>query len=81
MLFIVDKQNNFYIGLNVHRLNTRNKNQLYIPTENLSTLLTQELGCLIDCPVIFRISGMMECVLRINCIAILLIHFIQLQNF
>jgi hypothetical protein len=63
MLFIVDKQNNFYTGLNVLGLNTRNKNQLYIPTANLSTFqvgVTQELGYLIDCPVIFRISGMIE---------------------
>jgi hypothetical protein len=63
MLFIVDKQNNFYTGLNVHGQNTRNKNQLYIPTANLSTFqvgVTQELGYLIDCLVIFRISGMIE---------------------
>jgi hypothetical protein len=44
--------------------------------------LTQELVHLIDCPVIFNISCMIGCVLRINFINIvLLIHFIQLQNF
>jgi len=36
----------------------------------------------IDFPVIFSISGMRECIVRINFINILLlIHFIQLQNF
>ena len=40
ILYLVDNQNNFYTGLNVHRLNTRNKNQLYIPTANFSTLQT-----------------------------------------
>jgi len=45
-------------------------------------LLTQELGYLIDCPVIFRISGMIGCIVRINFVTVLLmIRFIQLQNF
>jgi hypothetical protein len=39
-------------------------------------LLTQELGNLIDCPVIFSISGMIECILRINFINILLVFFL-----
>jgi len=34
---ICNNQNNFYMGLDVHRLNTRNKNQLHIPTTHLST--------------------------------------------
>jgi hypothetical protein len=32
---ICNNQINFYTGLNVHELNTRNKNQLYIPMANL----------------------------------------------
>jgi hypothetical protein len=73
------------MGLNAHRLNTKNKNQLHILTTHLSTFqkgVTQELGYLIDCPVIFNISGMKGCVLRINFENILLlICFIQLLNF
>ena len=37
MLFVTNYQNNFYMCLNVHRLNKGNKNQLYIPTANPST--------------------------------------------
>jgi hypothetical protein len=36
MLFVIDNQNNFRSGLEVHGLNTRSKNQLYLPTTNLS---------------------------------------------
>jgi hypothetical protein len=36
MLFVIDNQRNFQTGLNVHILNTRNKNRLYLPTVNLS---------------------------------------------
>jgi hypothetical protein len=36
MLFVIDNQNNFHSGLEVHGLNTRSKNQLYLPTSNLS---------------------------------------------
>ena len=40
------------------------------------------LNHLVDCPVIFRVSGMVGCTIRINFITILLlIRFIQLQNF
>jgi hypothetical protein len=35
MLFVIDNQNNLF-GLEVHGLNTRSKNQLYLPTSNLS---------------------------------------------
>jgi hypothetical protein len=35
MLFVIDNQNNFQIGFNVHGLDTRNKNQLHIPTADL----------------------------------------------
>jgi hypothetical protein len=38
MLFVIDNQNNFCSGLEVHGLNTRSKNQLYLPTTNLSVL-------------------------------------------
>ena len=73
------------MGLDVHRLNTRYKIQLHIPTTHLSTFqkgFTQELGYLIHCSVIFNISGMRGCVLRINFGNILLlICFIKLLNF
>jgi hypothetical protein len=36
MLFVIDNQNNFCSGLEVHGLNIRSKNQLYLPTANLS---------------------------------------------
>lgn len=36
MLFVIDNQNNFHSGLEVHGLNTRSKNQLYLPISNLS---------------------------------------------
>ena len=36
MLFVIDNQNNFRSGLEVHGLNTRNRNKLYLPTSNLS---------------------------------------------
>jgi hypothetical protein len=36
MLFVIDNQNNFRSGLEVHGLNTRSKNQFYLPTTNLS---------------------------------------------
>jgi len=35
---LCSRWNNFYTSLNLHKLNTRNKNQLYVPTANLSTL-------------------------------------------
>jgi hypothetical protein len=35
---VIDNQNNFRSGLEVHVLNTRSKNQLYLPTTNLSVL-------------------------------------------
>jgi hypothetical protein len=38
MLFVIDNQNNFRSGLEVHGLNTRNRNQLYLPTSNLSVI-------------------------------------------
>jgi hypothetical protein len=36
MLFVTDNQNNFHSGLEVHSMNTRSKNQHYLPTSNLS---------------------------------------------
>jgi hypothetical protein len=36
MLFVIDNQSNFRSGLEVHGLNTISKNQLYLPTSNLS---------------------------------------------
>jgi hypothetical protein len=36
MLVVMDNQNNFRSGLEVHGLNTTSKNQLYLPTSNLS---------------------------------------------
>jgi hypothetical protein len=36
MLFVIDNKNKFCSDLEVHGLNTRSKNQLYLPTSNLS---------------------------------------------
>jgi hypothetical protein len=36
MLFVIDNQSKFCSGLEVHVLNTRSKNQLYLPTSNFS---------------------------------------------
>jgi hypothetical protein len=36
MLFVIDNQNNFCSGLEVHGLNIRSRNQLYLPISNLS---------------------------------------------
>ena len=36
MLFIVDNQNNFQTNLNIHAINTGNKNQLHFPSASLS---------------------------------------------
>lgn len=56
--------------------------RLHIFLLSRRVLLTQELGYLIDCPVILNISGMRGCVLRINFgNMLLLICFIQLLNF
>ena len=38
MLFIIDNPNNFQTGLEVHGLHTRSKNQLFIPTANLTSV-------------------------------------------
>jgi hypothetical protein len=35
MLFVIDNQNKFCSGLEVHGLNTRSRNHLYLPTSNL----------------------------------------------
>jgi hypothetical protein len=35
MLFVIDNQNNFHSALEVDGLNTRSKNQLYLPISNL----------------------------------------------
>jgi hypothetical protein len=37
---LYSRENNFYTSLNLHRLNTRNKNQLHAHTADLSTLRT-----------------------------------------
>jgi hypothetical protein len=36
MMFVIDNQNNFCLGLEVHGLNIRSQNQLYLPISNLS---------------------------------------------
>jgi hypothetical protein len=36
LLFVIDNQNNFCSGLEVHGLNIRSRNQLYLPISNLS---------------------------------------------
>jgi hypothetical protein len=36
MLFVIDNENKFYSGLEVHGLNTRRKNQLNLSISNLS---------------------------------------------
>jgi vacuolar-type H+-ATPase subunit C/Vma6 len=38
MLFIIDNSNNFQTGLEIHRLHTRSKNQLFIPAANLTSV-------------------------------------------
>ena len=38
MLFVTDNPNNFQTGLEVHGLHTRSKNQLFIPTANLTSV-------------------------------------------
>jgi len=38
MLFIIDNPNNFQTGLEIHGLHTRSKNQLFIPTANLTSV-------------------------------------------
>jgi hypothetical protein len=35
MLFVIGNQNTFRSGLEVHGLNTRSKNEFYLPTSNL----------------------------------------------
>jgi hypothetical protein len=35
-LFVIDNQDNFHSGVEVHGLHTRRKNQVYLPTSNLS---------------------------------------------
>jgi hypothetical protein len=36
MMFVIDNQNNFCSGLEVYGINTRSKNQLYLPVSNLA---------------------------------------------
>jgi hypothetical protein len=36
MMFVIDNQTKFCSGLDVHGLNTRNRNQLHLPNSNLS---------------------------------------------
>ena len=38
MLFIIDNPDNFQIGLEIHGLHTRSKNQLFIPIANLTSV-------------------------------------------
>jgi len=38
MLYVIDNPNNFQTGLEVHGLHTRSKNQLFIPTANLTSV-------------------------------------------
>jgi hypothetical protein len=46
MLFIIDNSNNFKTGSDIHRLNTRSKNHLFIPVTNL-TVFKKELHILV----------------------------------
>jgi hypothetical protein len=67
-----------------HKLNTRSKNQFYVPTSNLSVfqkgLLV--LGYFIDCQGPFKVVERIESVLKIIYFHISWItHFIQLTNF
>jgi hypothetical protein len=85
MLFVVDNQNNFRSGFEVPGLNTRSKNQLYLPTTNLSVFQKGAnflvLGYLIACLRPFKVLEMMEFILKITCFHISwLIHFILLLN-
>jgi hypothetical protein len=60
---------NFCLDSEVHGLNTRSKNQFYIPTSNLSAsrsaLCLLVLGYLIDCQGPFRVVERIESVLKI----------------
>jgi len=38
MLFIIDNPNNFQAGLEIHVMQTRNKNQIFIPFANLTSV-------------------------------------------
>jgi hypothetical protein len=75
IVFVIDNQNNFYTGLYTDYIQETNINftsllQIFLLLRRDS--LTQELGYLIDCSVIFSISGMKGCDLRINFLNVLL---------
>jgi hypothetical protein len=87
MLFVIDNQNNFCSGLEVHCLNIRSWNQLYLPISNLSvfqngTMCTGILDYLIDFPWPFKILERIELVLKTNCFYILwIIHLYTCWTF
>jgi hypothetical protein len=85
MLFVVDNQNKFCSGLEVHGLNIRSRNQLYLPILNLS-VFQKDTKCtgirlLIDCPWPFKVLERIELVLKTIFYILWIIHFIQLLNF
>jgi hypothetical protein len=45
MQFVIDNQNIFFSGLEIHGLNTRSRNQLYLPATNL--LFRRRAPCLL----------------------------------
>jgi hypothetical protein len=84
IVFVIDNQNNIYTGTWIKYKTQKSTLHPYWKSILLfkSDSFTQELRYLTDFPVIFSISGKRVCILRINLINILLlIHFIQLQNF
>jgi hypothetical protein len=45
MVFVIDNQKNYQTKLSVHGLDTRNKNHLYLPIENLSSFQRVDSSC------------------------------------
>jgi hypothetical protein len=52
-LFVIDNQNNICSGSEAHGLNTRSKNQFYIPTANLSVF---QKGTIFTCIRLFNFA-------------------------
>ena len=87
LVFVMDNQKNFQTNLFVYRLDTRNKNHLYLPIANLwcfqrSVSYSAMKMFKIVHHIILRIIGMTWCSLNLYYMNILFfIHFIYLQNF
>ena len=86
MLFIVDNQENYPTNAYVHGLDTRNKNNLYLPTVSLSCIQKwvshSGKNYLINSQNIYRIIEMTRKVSKINYTGTsILIPFTQLLNF